>query len=60
MRRCAFVAFFSLLSTGAAAASKGKILIVVSSENVLSLKDQKTFSTGYYLYPFDDHRRLSA
>lgn len=30
-------------------ASKGKILIVLSSENILPLKDGKTFKTGYYL-----------
>lgn len=29
--------------------SKGKILIVLSSEHVLPLKDGKTFETGYYL-----------
>ena len=31
------------------AASKGKVLIVLSSESVLPLKDGKTFTTGYYL-----------
>ncbi|WP_146010038.1 hypothetical protein [Burkholderia sp. WAC0059] len=30
-------------------APKGKILIVLSSEHVLPLKDGKTFDTGYYL-----------
>jgi putative intracellular protease/amidase len=29
--------------------SKGKVLIVLSSESVLPLKDGKTFTTGYYL-----------
>jgi hypothetical protein len=29
--------------------SKGKVLIVLSSESVLPLKDGKTFATGYYL-----------
>jgi putative intracellular protease/amidase len=31
------------------APSKGKVLIVLSSESVLPLKDGKTFTTGYYL-----------
>jgi hypothetical protein len=29
--------------------SKGKVLIVLSSESILPLKDGKTFTTGYYL-----------
>lgn len=40
----------SLLSSSVLAQeSKGKILIVLSSEHVLPLKDGKTFETGYYL-----------
>ncbi len=40
----------SLLSSSVLAQeSKGKILIVLSSEHVLPLKDGNTFETGYYL-----------
>jgi putative intracellular protease/amidase len=35
-----------------AAPSKGKILVLLSSENTLALKDGKTYSTGYYLNEF--------
>jgi putative intracellular protease/amidase len=35
--------------TSVAKGSPGKILVVVSSENVLQLQDGKTYSTGYYL-----------
>lgn len=32
--------------------SKGKVLVVMSSANSLDLKDDKTYSTGYYLNEF--------
>ncbi len=39
----------ALASPSAAQPSKGKVLVVLSSESILQLKDHKTFSTGYYL-----------
>jgi putative intracellular protease/amidase len=39
----------SSLSGASAQQSKGKILVVLSSETTLPLKDGKTFETGYYL-----------
>jgi putative intracellular protease/amidase len=50
--RHALLALALLSATQAAAAqtpSNGKVLIVLSSESVLPLRDGKTFTTGYYL-----------
>ncbi|MCO7519262.1 MULTISPECIES: type 1 glutamine amidotransferase domain-containing protein [unclassified Pseudomonas] len=41
-----------LLAGQAAAASKGEVLVLLSSENQLPLKDGKPYSTGYYLNEF--------
>lgn len=38
--------------TAAAAPSRGKVLVVMSSANQLDLRDGKTYSTGYYLNEF--------
>jgi putative intracellular protease/amidase len=38
---------------GAHAASKGKVLVVLSSAHQLVLKDGKTYATGYYLNEFE-------
>jgi putative intracellular protease/amidase len=43
------LAAIGFASPSAAQPFKGKVLIVLSSESVLPLKDGKTFSTGYYL-----------
>jgi putative intracellular protease/amidase len=48
-RSALVIGLLAMSGTALAAASKGKILIVVSSENTLTLKEGKTFSTGYYL-----------
>lgn len=40
------------LSTLAAAAPKGEVLVVLSSETALPLRDGKTFPSGYYLNEF--------
>ena len=40
------------LATAHAAASKGKVLVVMSSAHTLDLKDGKTYATGYYLNEF--------
>lgn len=40
------------LPMSASAASKGKVLVVMSSANSLNLKDGKTYATGYYLNEF--------
>ena len=42
----------ALLAGSAAAAPKGEVLVLLSSENVLPLKDGKHYSTGYYLNEF--------
>lgn len=43
----------ALLTTqNALAASKGKILVLLSSETILPLKDGKTYQTGYFLNEF--------
>lgn len=50
-----FAALFlaAILTTqNALAASKGKILVLLSSETSLPLKDGKTYQTGYYLNEF--------
>jgi len=39
----------SSLSSASAQQNKGKILVILSSETTLPLKDGKTFETGYYL-----------
>ena len=39
----------SISVTAQTPATKGKVLIVLSSESVLPLKGGKTFGTGYYL-----------
>jgi putative intracellular protease/amidase len=45
--------------TGAHAASKGKVLVVLSSAHELALKDGKTYATGYYLNEFEvPYRKL--
>jgi len=42
-----------------AAASKGKVLVVLSSAHELQLKDGKTYKTGYYLNEFEvPYRKL--
>lgn len=41
-----------LLAGQAAAASKGEVLVLLSSENQLPLKDGKPYPTGYYLNEF--------
>jgi putative intracellular protease/amidase len=41
-----------LTAQQALAASKGKILVLLSSETVLPLKDGKTYQTGYFLNEF--------
>ncbi|MGV7208561.1 type 1 glutamine amidotransferase domain-containing protein [Oxalobacteraceae bacterium A2-2] len=46
------LAVAALLSTNAIAAGKGKVLVLLSSESVLPLKEGKTYSTGYYLNEF--------
>ena len=46
----AFTAF--AVPHAASAASKGKVLVVMSSANSLDLKDGKKYSTGYYLNEF--------
>jgi putative intracellular protease/amidase len=43
---------FLLLPNAFAAQTKGKILVLLSSENTLALKEGKTYSTGYYLNEF--------
>jgi putative intracellular protease/amidase len=43
------VLFGALLASVQAQQTKGKVLIVLSSETSLPLKDGKTFDTGYYL-----------
>ncbi|MFJ4373149.1 type 1 glutamine amidotransferase domain-containing protein [Pseudomonas japonica] len=42
----------ALLGASATAAPKGEVLVLLSSENVLPLKDGKQYSTGYYLNEF--------
>lgn len=42
----------ALLSGHAAAATKGEVLVLLSSENQLPLKDGKPYPTGYYLNEF--------
>jgi putative intracellular protease/amidase len=45
--------------TGAHAASKGKVLVVLSSAHELDLKDGKKYVTGYYLNEFEvPYRKL--
>ncbi|HSC84122.1 MAG TPA: type 1 glutamine amidotransferase domain-containing protein [Pseudomonas sp.] len=45
--------FGALSATGAMAAdSKGQVLVLLSSENQLALKDGKNYPTGYYLNEF--------
>ncbi|MFU3033296.1 type 1 glutamine amidotransferase domain-containing protein [Pseudomonas aeruginosa] len=39
----------SLLPAGASAASKGNVLVVMSSANALDLRDGKQYKTGYFL-----------
>jgi putative intracellular protease/amidase len=49
---CALALMATTHAVSAAAqtrATKGKVLIVLSSESILPLKDGKTFETGYYL-----------
>lgn len=53
------IRFFSVLLAGLlllpsafAVQPQGKILVLLSSENTLALKDGKTYSTGYYLNEF--------
>lgn len=41
-----------LLPNAFAAQPKGKILVLLSSENTLALQDGKTYATGYYLNEF--------
>ncbi|OWQ44100.1 thiamine biosynthesis protein ThiJ [Roseateles noduli] len=50
----AMLAAFTTLAVphAASAASKGKVLVVMSSANSLDLKDGKKYSTGYYLNEF--------
>ena len=42
----------ALLAGQATAASKGEVLVLLSSEHQLQLKDGKPYSTGYYLNEF--------
>lgn len=42
----------ALLAGSAAAAPKGEVLVLLSSENILPLKDGKQYPTGYYLNEF--------
>ncbi|MDU9393120.1 type 1 glutamine amidotransferase domain-containing protein [Pseudomonas sp. zfem002] len=42
----------ALLGASATAAPKGEVLVLLSSENVLPLKDGKQYPTGYYLNEF--------
>ncbi|MDF0732081.1 type 1 glutamine amidotransferase domain-containing protein [Pseudomonas entomophila] len=42
----------ALLSTGAIAAPKGEVLVLLSSENQLPLQAGKQYATGYYLNEF--------
>ncbi|HGY9626348.1 type 1 glutamine amidotransferase domain-containing protein [Pseudomonas juntendi] len=42
----------ALLAGNATAASKGEVLVLLSSENQLPLKDGKHYPTGYYLNEF--------
>ncbi|PZW82454.1 putative intracellular protease/amidase [Pseudomonas sp. 2848] len=42
----------TLLAGQAAAAAKGEVLVLLSSENQLQLKDGKPYPTGYYLNEF--------
>jgi len=42
----------ALFAGGAAAAPKGEVLVLLSSENQLPLQDGKQYSTGYYLNEF--------
>ena len=42
----------TLLAGTAAAASKGEVLVLLSSESQLPLKDGKQYATGYYLNEF--------
>lgn len=43
---------FAVPPSAAAAQSRGKVLVVMSSANQLDLKDGKKYSTGYYLNEF--------
>lgn len=45
----ALAATASLMPAGASAASKGKILVVMSSAHELELRDGKQYKTGYFL-----------
>lgn len=53
MSRLTTVALASaLMAGGAVAAPKGEVLVLLSSENQLALKDGKHYPTGYYLNEF--------
>jgi putative intracellular protease/amidase len=43
------ISMLAALASAQTPPSKGKVLIVLSSESLLPLKDGKTFATGYYL-----------
>jgi len=50
--RLAMAVAGALLSASATAAPKGEVLVLLSSENRLPLKEGKQYSTGYYLNEF--------
>ncbi|MHA6196893.1 type 1 glutamine amidotransferase domain-containing protein [Pseudomonas wadenswilerensis] len=50
--RLAIAVAGALLSVSATAAPKGEVLVLLSSENRLPLKDGKQYATGYYLNEF--------
>lgn len=52
MRLAALLLTAVLTTQTALAATKGKILVLLSSETVLPLKDGKTYETGYFLNEF--------
>lgn len=52
MSRLALAVASTLLATGAHAAPKGEVLVLLSSEHQLPLQDGKRYATGYYLNEF--------
>lgn len=52
MSRLALAVASTLLATGAHAAAKGEVLVLLSSEHQLPLQDGKRYATGYYLNEF--------
>ncbi|RCL27540.1 type 1 glutamine amidotransferase domain-containing protein [Pseudomonas sp. AFG_SD02_1510_Pfu_092] len=52
MSRLALAVGATLLASGAHAAPKGEVLVLLSSEHQLPLQDGKRYATGYYLNEF--------